>query len=710
MKTEFLNATEESEFLGDKQEECDLVMKGGVTSGIVYPPIVLKLAKKYRFRSIGGTSAGAIAAAVTAAAEYGRDTGGFTKLKEISDQLSGEDFLRNLFQPSKETKPLMDTLYDVYIYWKQQRETEKKPSALQKFLGFFQTEKTNHEKPSPLQKFLGALQKFLDFFKFAGFLRKTFRSKHDTVFARGKLRGLVIGLILALFLSGFSFVVFFLVAQFTGGSLSGWSFIILLLLMSVSFAWIGQWIGSLGVGVYDLYNILTEKVPNNNFFGMCSGRQNNSTSYPALTDWLTAKINYLAGIDENGEPLTFGKLKQKHKENPIDLKLVTSNLSHNQPYILPFDNNLFIFNKDEFSKLFPPNVVEYMTRYAYPSKSVKLPPGGFHFLPEADNLPVVVAMRMSLSFPILIGAVPLYTINGDALKDKSRTREEKLDFTKKDWKQCLQRNWFSDGGISSNFPIHLFDEWLPSRPTFGINLTSLQPNAFKDENNTQIKPSAISVVTNTDIENIVEQPDPLDVDKDELDDSIKLPNAKDKPDQVWTEISELSDFIRAIWLTAQNYRDNTQSMLPSYRERVVQVSLSKDEGGLNLSMDKDIIKQVIAKGVIAGEKIVNDFNFKHHKWVRFRVLMELLETELKNMEKVLQDERLGYKNLPKDQLEAQLDTTKKYPYPGDEAWCDEALARVKHIQDFVKGWGKVPLRDDKKSPRPDSVLRVTPKL
>jgi len=44
---------------------CDLVMKGGITSGIVYPNAVLSLAREYRFKSIGGTSAGAIAAAVT---------------------------------------------------------------------------------------------------------------------------------------------------------------------------------------------------------------------------------------------------------------------------------------------------------------------------------------------------------------------------------------------------------------------------------------------------------------------------------------------------------------------------------------------------------------------------------------------------------------------------------------------------------------------
>lgn len=674
MSTEFLNTTESSVFLGDK-EECDLVMKGGVTSGIVYPPIVLKLAEKYHFRSIGGTSAGAIAAAVTAAAEYGRDTGGFTRLKEISAQLSQENFLRNLFQPSEETQPLMDTLEAVFIYSKQQEETKK-------------TNEKKHEKLSPLQKFLG-------FFQLARFLRETFRSKHQKVFATGARRGFTIGLILALFLSGFSFLVFFLMAQLTGGSLSGGSFIILLLLLSVPLAWIGLWIGGLGVGVYDLYGTLTKKVPNN-FFGMCSGRKNNPTfnGSEVLTDWLTAKINSLAGMDENGEPLTIGKLKQKR----INLKLVTSNLSHTKPYVLPFDNHAFIFNQEEFSKLFPPNVVEYMTRCAYLSKRVELPEG-FHFLPEADNLPVAVAMRMSLSFPILLAAVPLYTISRFAWKRQQG--KEKLKLTKED----LQLNWFSDGGISSNFPIHLFDEWLPSRPTFGINLTSLPRNAFKDENKTQLKADAASVVTNPVLENLGEQLDEFDVDREELYQSIYLPKANHRPVQEWAEISKLSNFIRAIWLTAQNYHDNTQSMLPSYRERVVQIRLSDGEGGLNLSMNNKTIKKVKKKGEIAGEKILNDFNFKHHQWVRFQVLMGLLETELTNMEQVLRDKELDYEDLVKK----QLDGNNKYPYRRDENWCDEALERVQKIQDLVEGWGDSSLIDEN-TPRPPSVVRVTPKL
>lgn len=68
-------------------EECDLVMKGGITSGVVYPPAVLELRNTYRFRSIGGSSAGAIAAALTAGAEYKREDGGFDRFEDAQRQV-----------------------------------------------------------------------------------------------------------------------------------------------------------------------------------------------------------------------------------------------------------------------------------------------------------------------------------------------------------------------------------------------------------------------------------------------------------------------------------------------------------------------------------------------------------------------------------------------------------------------------------------------
>ncbi len=66
-------------------------MKGGVTSGIVYPPAISELAKRFAFRNIGGTSIGAVAAALAAAAELGRRKqieGTFARLAAIPEELS----------------------------------------------------------------------------------------------------------------------------------------------------------------------------------------------------------------------------------------------------------------------------------------------------------------------------------------------------------------------------------------------------------------------------------------------------------------------------------------------------------------------------------------------------------------------------------------------------------------------------------------------
>ena len=35
---------------------CDVIMKGGITSGVVYPEALVRLSRKYRFKSIGGAS------------------------------------------------------------------------------------------------------------------------------------------------------------------------------------------------------------------------------------------------------------------------------------------------------------------------------------------------------------------------------------------------------------------------------------------------------------------------------------------------------------------------------------------------------------------------------------------------------------------------------------------------------------------------------
>src|SRR6476620_1726971 len=95
--------------------ECDLVMRGGITSGIVYPRAIANLAETNNFRSIGGTSAGAIAAA-TAAAQFGANNGDdrFQTIYELPKKLAelkdGKSTLRRLFQPQPGTSRLFSLL------------------------------------------------------------------------------------------------------------------------------------------------------------------------------------------------------------------------------------------------------------------------------------------------------------------------------------------------------------------------------------------------------------------------------------------------------------------------------------------------------------------------------------------------------------------------------------------------------------------------
>src|SRR5690349_10756728 len=99
----------------DPPYECDVIMKGGITSGVIYPRAVCELANTYRIRFVGGSSAGAIAAAGAAAAELGRATGGFEVLERLPHDITepsaaGGSVLQQLFQPTRDARELYRVL------------------------------------------------------------------------------------------------------------------------------------------------------------------------------------------------------------------------------------------------------------------------------------------------------------------------------------------------------------------------------------------------------------------------------------------------------------------------------------------------------------------------------------------------------------------------------------------------------------------------
>jgi predicted acylesterase/phospholipase RssA len=660
--------------------ECDLVMKGGITSGIVYPPLVIKLHQEgYTFRNIGGTSAGAIAAAVTAAAEHGKESGGFEKLNEVREWLSTGGNLRNLFQPNKETAPLMNTLF-----------------------GYAELKKW---KWPPLRIILSFLL-------------------HDpAAFIGGALFGVSL-----------AFIFTVLVAGKVDGALHGWGLIVPILF---GLLW------GVIVGVWHLSQILLQLVPANKF-GLCTGRADNTgkLDQTILTDWLSVKINELAGkgTSLNDAPLTFGDLWAKkepdQKRKEIDLRMMTSNLSQNQPYVLPFEKSLFIFRRDELAAIFPPNIVEHMVQKTRGCKGIAAPEG-YYFLPEAKDLPVVFATRLSLSFPLLISMVPLYTISHKAFKNKVRceiqneiveangasgkkeTRElivltEQSDDgnwlstigkdTHKLKPDDLQHNWFSDGGICSNFPIHFFDAWLPTRPTFGVNLTSQLAEgvsgANPDRKETVKEHSSLST-EQADFVISDDTQDPESYDKD-----VYLPKPDETLPPEWIQIDGLGKFLETVFRTAQNYRDNMQAMLPSYRERIVQIRLTNEEGGLNLNMDAETIKGVVAKGDGAGDKLNRYFDLRKHQWVRFRVLMRQIEASLNQMDDVMRRYPFYMRTLGSPPLNPG------FPYQRDIAWLADAKQRMDQMGELISGFQKLapPVLFADEAPLPEPVLRVTPEI
>jgi Patatin-like phospholipase len=644
-------------------KECDLVMKGGITSGVIYPKAVLALSQEYRFRSIGGTSAGAIAAAATAAAEYGRDApvGGFAKLEGMVDQLTQPWFIYNLFQPSAKAWPLLAGL----LSYRQRRGP------------------------------VGAGTQRPDRASLAGTLPRVlwtmFTSSPSGPLWSAALLGALAGLLVAALLVAAALVAAHPLAV---------TVLVVLALLAIPLGWV------IGIGV-GIQQLVVQHIPCENFYGLCTGMpvdgHNRRSAHPAttgmppaLTAWLADTIDDLAGLPlapaadrrdvvyatldalaGKRVPLTFRHLALNHQEqvtqeHKIVLNMVTANLSQGLPYTLPFTNGPFLFSEQEFRALFPDYVVDYMIAVsnANPPADIAqqpiratvprgedhnraLAPGDvyethdLYFLPRGLDLPVIVGARMSLSFPLLISAIPLWTIKAERLGARP-AGGERLALQETD----LQRNWFSDGGTCSNFPIHFYDRWFPGRPTFGINLESLPEDFFTAEPGepTLLNPTIAeyrSIIRTERWPEQSAQPTPPILAQERAPDDTwrvfdhvpaantnrelaQMPTAgeADRPLPPWQSMhGSVAGFLLSIVNTGLFYRDTLLARLPSYYDRIATVYLSEQEGGLNLDMPERVIADIAERGHAAGTQM-RHFSFDQHRWVRLRLLLAEMEEQI----------------------------------------------------------------------------------
>jgi hypothetical protein len=417
-------------------------------------------------------------------------------------------------------------------------------------------------------------------------------------------------------------------------------------------------------------------------------------------------IQSLSG--QEGRPLLFNDLWQapRYEDEPVtdrtlSLAMITTGVSHHEPRSLPLTGSRFWFRADEFSALFPKSVVDWMIE----QDSAPLTIGGavYHRLPGDGQLPVIVAARMSLSFPILISAVPLYEGASWSRSDNPRPSLDQPEsaesiLTTSDalatggtpgakLPTAVRRCWFSDGGISSNFPIHLFDAALPRWPTFAIDLTySEADDSETGDSETGGGPGA-----------------PI----------IFLPKENNQGWQrrysefaTTSGLGELAKFLFAIIATMQNWRDLLQSRAPGHRDRIVHVALSPDEGGMNLDMSQDVLDRIADKGTAAGEELATKFKLDNHWWVRWRNVasgMERFKIELA---------RGAGPPISASYADAHASALTgtppppSYPFTGEQQ--RDAQARLAAMIEQGEPWADTLPDLTRGAPRPLPQLRITP--
>jgi hypothetical protein len=245
--------------------------------------------------------------------------------------------------------------------------------------------------------------------------------------------------------------------------------------------------------------------------------------------------------------------------------------------------------------------------------------------------------------------------------------------------------WFTDGGLCSNFPVHLFDAALASRPTFAINLGRFSAGRTPSQDETENVEYARSNRSGL------------------LPPQIAIPERG---------FGAVGGFASAAINTARNWQDSSQLDLPGFRDRIVRVLQTKQEGGLNLHMDRETINRLADRGRTAGQVMVEQFTepryptgaptatgWDNHRWVRYRSLLSCLPAWLNSYSRGRRALDIDLASAPSYALTLQ----------GRQLAADltEALDKA---ADLVDAADTDALTDLTKTPRPQGIIRRIPQI
>ncbi len=626
----------------------DLTMRGGTTSGVVYPLAVCEIARAARVRSVGGASAGAVAAAATAAAELGRSrlaaglvvpdevapghvrpgyaglAGTLAWLAEVDEPDDGPERhrLAALFQPAAQSRPLWRVVQAVL-----QGRTGLAAARTLVAFGWAWTvgivvavlvavaTTAGLLTGSATLPRAGAVLTGLGLLTVGGVAvglavraggvhRRTQREVRARTPAQQALLDVT---------SAAPAPRPGLPRLAASSALVGVALLVLAgpraLLAGVPVAL------ALAVVVVALLAVPALRVLGDvraRGYGLLGGASTTPGAPRPLVTWLDETLSELAG--QPGRSLTFGDLwwgdgacdpaaTTDPQRRRVNLELVCSDLTAQRALRFPLTADPLHVQHDDLVPLVGPDLAARLcpAATAVPTRTADGTPLVLHPLPAPGEVPVVLAVRTSLAVPGLFTAVRVYRLRPPApVRDDlgAGLGSTTGPLTWPPFTEAVPA-WLSDGGITSNFPVELFDTLLPQWPTLGLE-HGPHPEGFEHQD-------------------------------------VWLPRDWEAPLPPSRPVGASAlGLLGAVLDTARSWRDRANTASPATRGRVAWVREHPGEGGANLDAGRDVVASLGLRGALAGARLRQRYrtggagpspSWSRDRWLRLRVAVAALEAQ-----------------------------------------------------------------------------------
>ncbi len=680
-------------FTAAQNEYCrrslDVTMKGGTTSAVIYPLALCELARHFRFRNLGGASAGAIAAALGASAELGRVRAtagrqrtdvlgehqvaqgrlrqGFAGLADVIAWVTQPDApdaaeeyrLVQLFKPTQAGLPLFRVIAAVMrqqfvrgaLLLLLSLNTASRIVTLAAFalapLGLAAVAPWSPTRWVPTSAWWpypyywpAAVLLWLAFgwlIPLAALIAT--RPRSTTAAPAGFEEPLPVpdppakprAWFGTAIVAGAAAVAWFATALYTMGW-AGLLITVVFLIAEVVLVLLGFALGIMRVSAtakqhrYGLIGGSGLATDDDTLRGRLTALIDGAsqvlprrTVEPNLTDWLTQAMADLAGLPAH-EVVRFGHLwtgadyvpgdpdgaaRQAAKDSRqrcINLELMSTELIRKAPYRFPLpaaasDDERLWFDPGDLDGVLPRRVIDAMTLNEQPQQVTSLTTGApitLYRFPQPWDLPVVFATRASLALPALFQSLRLYELRQGAMRVRTEFgariarngTDLRFPISRAGEARVAQELWLTDGGVTSNFPIHMFDSPLPLWPTVGIDLGDYPAGAGHQ-------------------------------------DVYLLGDAQAAKHLAAPLKQAMSSFLGAILGTSLQWRDNAQLQMPAFQARIAVVRQRTYEGGNNLFMTRQDVASLAIRGVVAGMRLrrrfASDAQWQRQQWLRLRV-------------------------------------------------------------------------------------------